>query len=263
MSGATTEVSTGALRVLLIDDVDEVRTVLRVVLEGDPRFSVVGEAADGLQGIEEARRLHPDLVLLDLVMPRLDGLRALPEIKAVAPDTRVVVLSSMEGVDLEDQARSLGAVGYLDKGLPAEEMVETLHALAGALEAVEQAVAEARSRLAPEVFSARSARSFVEETLQGWDCSHPLEVVKLLVSELVTNAVVHAGSEAEVVVQLTPTVVRVEVLDRSSEMPVVREAAPEDLSGRGLSLVQTYSGAWGIRPLPHGKAVWFEVAREA
>ncbi|MHB1854267.1 MAG: ATP-binding protein, partial [Acidimicrobiales bacterium] len=164
---------------------------------------------------------------------------------------------------MEAEARSLGAVGYLEKGLPPSELVDGLLAVAGALEAIEQGLSEARSRLAAEVQSARSARRFVESTLAEWDTSEPTEVVKLLVSELVTNAVLHARSEAEVVVQLRPSSIRVEVLDRSPDLPVVRQVEPEATSGRGMALVSTYASAWGTRRLPQGKAVWFEVPRSA
>ena len=92
-------------------------------------------------------------------------------------------------------------------------------------------------------------------------CADPTDVVKLLVSELVTNAVLHAKSEAEVVVQLRAECIRVEVLDRSRELPVVKDVPPDATSGRGMALVRSYASAWGTRSLPHGKAVWFEVPR--
>ena len=248
--------------VLVVDDVDEIRQLLRILLDGDPRFRVVGEARDGLEGVEMAAALRPDLIVLDLVMPRLDGLEALPRLHEVAPGARVVMLSGFEAGESEGRARSLGAVGYLDKGLPASQLVEGLAAVAGALEVVERAVAEARSQLAAEVQSAGSARRFVETTLADWDVHDPLEVVKLLVSELVTNAVVHAGSDAEVVVRLTATTLHIEVLDNSPALPVVRQPAPGDTSGRGLALVEELASAWGARPLATGgKAVWFEVPR--
>jgi len=247
--------------VLVVDDVDEIRQLLRLLLGADPRFRVVGEARDGLEGIEKAGSLHPDLIVLDLAMPRLDGLEALPRLHEVAPAARVVVLSGFDDRDMEGRARSLGAIGYLDKRLPSSELVEGLAAMAGALEVVEQAVAEARSRLAAEVQSAGSARRFVESTLEDWDCADELEVVKLLVSELVTNAVLHAGSDAEVVVQMTPSILHIEVMDGSTVMPVLRRADAADTSGRGLALVDNYASAWGARPLAHGKSVWFEVPR--
>lgn len=251
--------------VLIVDDVDDIRQLLRMVLGADSRFRVVGEARDGLEGIEQAAELRPDLIVLDLAMPRLDGISALPRLHEVAPHARVVILSAFGDADIEGRALSLGAIGYLDKRLRPAELVESLADLAGALEVVEQAVeravAEARSRLAAEVQSAGSARRFVETTLEEWDCADSLEIVKLLVSELVTNAVLHAGSDAEVVVQLTPTVLHVEVIDDSPVMPVLREPGSSDTSGRGLALVDNFASAWGTRPLIHGKSVWFEVPR--
>ena len=247
--------------VLLVDDRAESRRLLRMVLDGDDRFRVVGEGADGQEGIERAAELHPDLILLDLVMPRLGGLAALPRLREVAPRAKVVVISSSDDASTEDEARSLGAVGYLEKGLPPSELIDGLLAMAGALESIEAGLAEVRSRLAAEVRSAGSARRFVETTLAGWKSPEPTDLVKLLVSELVTNAVLHAKSEAEVVVQLRPQVIRVEVLDRSPVLPVLKEVPLEATSGRGMALVNSYASAWGTRELPHGKAVWFEVPR--
>lgn len=253
--------SAAPIGVLVIDDVDEIRQLLGFLLNQDPRFRVVGEARDGREGIRKAGSLRPDLIVLDLVMPGMDGLAALPRLHDVAPGARIVVLSSLEEADAEGHLQSLGAIGYLDKTLQPAQLVESLAAMAGALQVVEEALAEARSRLANEVESAGSARRFVETTLSEWDWHDDLEVVKLLVSELVTNAVVHADSDAEVVVQLTPSTLHVEVLDSSFEMPVLRRAAEGDTSGRGLALVETFASAWGVRPLPHGKSVWFEVPR--
>jgi DNA-binding NarL/FixJ family response regulator len=247
--------------VLIVDDVEDIRHLLRLVLGTDTRFRVVGEARDGVEAIERAEALAPDLIVLDLAMPRLDGFAALPRIHEVAPHARVVILTAFGDADVEGRVLSLGAVGYLDKRLRPADLVEGLAALAGALEVVEQAVAEARSRLAAEVQSAGSARRFVETTLEEWDCADSLEIVKLLVSELVTNAVLHAGSDAEVVVQLTPSVLHIEVLDDSPVMPVMRQPGSSDTSGRGLALVANFASAWGTRRLAHGKSVWFDVPR--
>ena len=81
------------MRILLVDDHPITRAALSSLLEGHG-FSVAGEAADGAEAIEVARRLRPDLVLLDLSMPGLDGLQALPRIREAAPETEVVVLTA-------------------------------------------------------------------------------------------------------------------------------------------------------------------------
>jgi DNA-binding NarL/FixJ family response regulator len=103
-------------RVVIADDVADLRMLLRVALEGASGFDVVGEAGDGLEAIEESRRHQPDLVVLDLSMPNLDGLEALPRILAVSPGTRVVVLSGFAARRMADAALAAGAVAFLEKG---------------------------------------------------------------------------------------------------------------------------------------------------
>lgn len=109
--------------------------------------------------------------------------------------------------------------------------------------------------------SGATARRFVEETLRRWDCEEALDAVKLLVSELVTNSVVHAGSDAEVAVVLKPHALRIEVSDQGGGVPALRRAEAEETSGRGLALVETLSSSWGIEAEEAGKTVWFEVPR--
>lgn len=87
-----------------------------MTLTRDEGFDVVGEAGDGLEAIAEAERHQPDLVVLDLSMPVLDGLEALPRILAVAPDARVVVVSGFDGGRMRGPALAAGAVAYLEKG---------------------------------------------------------------------------------------------------------------------------------------------------
>jgi anti-sigma regulatory factor (Ser/Thr protein kinase) len=90
-----------------------------------------------------------------------------------------------------------------------------------------------------------------------------LDTVELLVTEVVTNAVLHARSEAKVVIRLLPDAVRVEVIDDDDSFPVRRKARSDQPGGRGLELVEQMSRAWGIDMLSVGKRTWFEVAREA
>lgn len=115
-------------RVLIVDDVADFRVLLRVALERTGRFDVVAEAADGAQAIVEAEEHRPDLVVLDLSMPVLDGLEALPHIIAAAPDAHVVVLSGFAAVRMRDQVLAAGAVAYLEKGdiFAAVEAIEAL-----------------------------------------------------------------------------------------------------------------------------------------
>jgi DNA-binding NarL/FixJ family response regulator len=109
-------------RVLLCDDCAPVRELVRLVLEL-AGIEVVGEADDGGTAVEEAGRCQPDVVLLDLSMPEMDGLEALPEIRRVAPEARIVILSGFDNPLIVERALELGAVRYLKKGGRPEEIV--------------------------------------------------------------------------------------------------------------------------------------------
>lgn len=250
------------IRLLLVDDNEDLRFLVRTAVEARGGFEVVGEASDGRQGVALAGSLSPDVVLLDLDMPEMGGLEALPLVRDAAPSSKVIVLSSFRREDYEQVVRASGAVGYLEKGITARRLVDELLAVTGLLALVEGVVAEVKEGLQASTASAARARRFVDEVLSRWHCSDVLDDVQLLVSELVTNAVVHAGSDVEIAVRLLADSVRIEVVDRAPTT-MLRPTAPrvEDESGRGLMLVETLASAWGVEPLVGGKAVWFEVPR--
>lgn len=126
-------------KVLLADDEALVRAGLRLILEGEPDIEVVGEAATGEQAAASARRLRPDVVLMDLRMPILDGLQATREIKQIAElDCGVVILTTFERDDFALEALRAGASGYLLKCAPPQTL---LHAV--------RAVAEGQALIAP------------------------------------------------------------------------------------------------------------------
>lgn len=116
-----------SIRIFLCDDVPELRTLLRYGLEEDPQLEVVGEAGDATTGIAEVQRLQPDVVLLDLSMPGMDGLEAIPHLREVAPDAAIVVFSGFAAERMRDPALALGAVGYLEKGEPLERVRAAVH----------------------------------------------------------------------------------------------------------------------------------------
>jgi anti-sigma regulatory factor (Ser/Thr protein kinase) len=126
---------------------------------------------------------------------------------------------------------------------------------------VSDVLATERERFPADVQSARGARRFAARTLDSWGCADTEDAVLLLVSELVTNAVIHARSDVEVILRLRPSRVRVEVVDAATEYVQRRDAASEDQSGRGMALTEALAVAWGIDTLVAGKSVWFEVER--
>jgi DNA-binding NarL/FixJ family response regulator len=118
-----------AIEVYLLDDVAAMRLVLRTVLELEG-VTVVGEAGDGAVGIGEIAELQPDVVVLDLSMPGLDGLEAIPLIHERSPDAEIVVFSGYPRSQMAEPALSLKAARYVEKGEPLERVVEAVQDLA-------------------------------------------------------------------------------------------------------------------------------------
>lgn len=137
------------IRVLLADDTPDIRKLLRVNLELDGRFEIVGEAADGAEAVALTRSLCPDAVVLDLAMPVMDGLQAAPLIRQCSPESRILVLSGFDHARMEARAREQGADGYLEKGTAFGRIAETLVdlCLGGAAEQGRQPAATAAEAL--------------------------------------------------------------------------------------------------------------------
>lgn len=118
------------IRILITDDHLVVRQGLRLFLSDDPDMEVVGEAADGAQAVQLAQELKPDIVLMDMLMPVMDGITATAQIRAALPDTEVIAITSV----LEDSAVigaiKAGAIGYLLKDADAEELRTAIQAAA-------------------------------------------------------------------------------------------------------------------------------------
>ena len=117
-------------RVLLVDDHELLRAGLRSRLEQEPGIQVVGEADSGERAIILARALQPDLVLLDLLLPRTNGFDAIPEIARVAPEARVIVVSSQIAASSVRRALSAGAAGYVPKRASDRELVTAIRQVA-------------------------------------------------------------------------------------------------------------------------------------
>jgi DNA-binding NarL/FixJ family response regulator len=118
------------ITVVLADDQGMVRAGLRSLLEADPEISVVGEAADGIEAIAEVRRREPDVVLMDIRMPELDGLSATRQLIAERPSLRVLALTTFDLDEYVFEALRAGASGFLLKDAPAEELTNAIHVLA-------------------------------------------------------------------------------------------------------------------------------------
>jgi DNA-binding NarL/FixJ family response regulator len=123
-------VTAAPVRVLLVDDDDLMRAGLRAVLGSDATIEVVGEAADGRAAAARVRALRPDVVLMDVRMPDLDGISATREVLEASPEVRVVIVTTFEQDDYVFGALAAGASGFLLKRTKPEELIAAIHTIA-------------------------------------------------------------------------------------------------------------------------------------
>ncbi len=119
-----------SVRVLIADDQELVRTGFRMILKAEPDIDVVGEAADGAEAVDLARRLRADVVLMDIRMPVVDGLEATRRLLAASPETRVLILTTFDLNEYVYEALRAGASGFLLKDAPAAQLVTAVHVVA-------------------------------------------------------------------------------------------------------------------------------------
>jgi two-component system, NarL family, response regulator LiaR len=161
-----------AVRVLITDDHKVVRRGLRGFLELEPDLEVVGEAENGEEAVDMARRLEPDVVLMDLLMPVMDGIEATRVIRSELPEVEVVALTSvLEDASVTGAVRS-GAIGYLLKTTDADELCEAIRAAAAGQVRL---APEAAARLMREVRAPASPEALTEPLTQ-----RETEVLKLI-----------------------------------------------------------------------------------
>jgi len=132
---------TPAIRVLIVDDHAILRKGIRALLSTEADMEVVGEAADGLEAVARARELRPDVVLMDLMMPNLDGIQATRRISAEVPGVRVLVLTSFAADDKVFPAIKAGALGYILKDSGPAELVQAIHQVHAGQPSLEPSIA--------------------------------------------------------------------------------------------------------------------------
>lgn len=160
-----------AIRVLLVDDHQVVRQGLRMFLELDPELEVVGEARNGEEALALVGRTSPDVVLMDVLMPKMDGLQATQAIRQQFPQSEVVVLTSVLDENTVASAIRHGAIGYLLKDTQAEDLCRAIHQ-----------AAEGKVQLSPEVAN-RLAQELLEESPRFEDLTaREKEVLQLIAS---------------------------------------------------------------------------------
>ena len=187
--------SVTTVRVVLVDDTPSLRMLTRLALD-DTGFEVVGEAGDGLAGVNLVKQLEPDLVLLDLAMPVMDGLEALPLMRAALPSVRVVIVSGFDRKAMEDQVLEAGADGYVQKGTPPDALIADLRRLFPAVQdpVVPQPRSEAPAAVVPVDAELAARLAALEDDMEqllyvvGHDLSEPVHVIKGFAERLARRA---------------------------------------------------------------------------
>ncbi len=163
-AAARKEMDEPAVRVLLADDDDLMRAGLRAVLSSDETIAVVGEAATGHMAVEEVRLHRPDVVLMDVRMPGLDGIAATRQVLEASPLVKVVILTTFEQDDYIFGAIDAGASGFLLKRTRPEELIAAVHTVARGDSLLSPSVTRTvLDRLAGELSSPRQAEARLEE----------------------------------------------------------------------------------------------------
>jgi DNA-binding NarL/FixJ family response regulator len=160
------------IQVLIVDDHTMVRRGLKILLEQFPGIKVVGEAANGLQAIEYVSRLRPDIVLMDLAMPVMNGIEAIQRIIALHPDQHIIVLTASSDGETFVQAIQAGVLGYVVKDLDPEELVR-------AIRNVHQGRPEFDSRFVREVIRRARMEDFSSQ-LPGQLSEKEVEILRML-----------------------------------------------------------------------------------
>jgi DNA-binding NarL/FixJ family response regulator len=168
------------VRVAIADDQELVRAGLRGIIEAEPDLEVVGEAADGEGAVQLALREQPDVLLMDVRMPGVDGIQATERIAAAQTSTRVLVLTTFDLDDYVYRAVKAGAAGFLLKDLPAEDLVAAIRQVARGLDAL---LAPAVTRRLVERFAQSRPTKHSDRPLEELT-ARELEVLRLIASGL-------------------------------------------------------------------------------
>jgi DNA-binding NarL/FixJ family response regulator len=211
------------IRVVLADDHALLRNGLRTILEANHQIEVVAEASNGAEAVDAATRLHPDVVLMDIEMPGMDGIEATTRVLETSPTTRVLVLTTFDLDDYILRALRAGAAGFLLKAAEPAEIIRSVHACAAG-----------QTELAPSVVD-RMVQTFLQTQPQPANGAAPsqlspltpreLDVLRLLAQGLSNHEIARRMylSEATVKTHVTRLLTKLRVRDRMQAVVVAYE----------------------------------------
>ena len=174
---------TDSIRIVIADDHPVVRQGLATVLGQEEGLEVVGQAANGLEAVDQARKLQPDIILMDLQMPEMDGVEAIQEIKMETSDIGIIILTTYDTDDYIFRGIEAGARGYLLKDSPPEEVIKAIHTVHKGESMIQPKVA---SRLLDR-FSQLSHDSVPEEVLSPREVQVLQLIAKSAVNKEIAN----------------------------------------------------------------------------
>lgn len=116
-------------RIVIADDARDLRFLLRLAVESHEGYKVVGEASNGREAVDLVSSHRPEIILLDVSMPVMDGLEAIPLIRKASRETKILMVSGLDASYVATAARELGADGYIEKGIGRKELLEAISAL--------------------------------------------------------------------------------------------------------------------------------------
>jgi DNA-binding response OmpR family regulator len=245
--------------VLLVTDDRDEELLLRAGIDADPRWRVVGVAAT-LEAVRAALKRAPDVAVVDLRWPPAVDVAMALRYSGEGDAPTIVLRTGRSGNDVSVVARLTGAVGVLHDDVAARNLGRELARLTDMVGAAASVLHRALT-LPADVTTPAAARSAVSAALAEWSMDELTDAVVLLVSELVTNAVIHARTEVDVVVYSLADCIRVEVSDQSPELPLRRPPDWTREGGHGIEIVALQATDWGVAARAGGKTVWFELAR--
>jgi DNA-binding NarL/FixJ family response regulator len=117
-----------SIRILVVEDFEPFRRLIRSMLQEETGLQIIDEVADGLEAVQKAEELHPDLILLDIGLPKLNGIEAARQIRKLAPESKIVFLTMESSADLVQEALRLGALGYVVKAHAEGELLAAVEA---------------------------------------------------------------------------------------------------------------------------------------